>query len=770
MSAAVSLIIPCHNEENRLSGADVLDCLKLLGDGAEIVLVDDGSTDGTSRLLKKIAASSPAVRAFTLPENMGKAEAVRSAMADAAERKSGYVGFCDADFAAPPEEVARVFSALRESPEGGAAAGTRNSPLSENINRTPVRRLLSGIFSAAASFVLRRRVSDSQCGAKFFKNTPALQKALSEPFISRWGFDVELLGRIEADRGTAALEVPLKRWEEKSRSRMNPVSMAATLFELREINGALEARRKAAGNRAGLTAEIFITLFIRLIPLYAMMYVFTKILFWDGYWVNPDSYYHLGLANTYKEMGWLSSFPWLPYTVIADPFPNLYLLQHLFLAFVGAFVPDSPDPQFAIKTVILAMGFIQMLSVYLFLRKWNVGNASLWVVIGITASSNMIWHTIALKGITTFTIMLPWIVDALWSDNNRRALILGFLSSYSYVGFIILGPLAACRAAGHLIFDGKLKIKTPLMLGAGVAAGMILSPFFPDNLSHIYRELNTIFERPAFIKAGDFYGLEWQIPGRIQLQHFLGSMLLSTIAATFFYMRKNSRADSATGAAFIAVFVFALFPFVGGVKFAQIFSLLSCLMVPLIYREVAASHFRISRLPFKIKPVLAVLFAFVFLVYSLPFIKQRQVKGKVLAPTPRAYAGVAETVRKLTDKGKVVVAPWDDFPGLFYFNRDNRYISGMNNLFLYKGDSNRFTSYYRLFKGGVANPAESVPVAFDNADLILIRNTPRNKGESDMLKMFDKAPGLARFEGEGGNVRRGNGVVDGFWRAYKIVR
>ncbi len=139
----------------------------------------------------------------------------------------------------------------------------------------------------------------------------------------------------------------------------------------------------------------------------------------------------------------------------------------------------------------------------------------------------MLWHTIALKGITLFSIIFPWIVDALWSDNRRRAFFVGLLSAYTYVGFIIMLPLAACRFAGHLIFDGKFKIKTPLLLFAGVALGMVVTPFFPDNLSHIFRELKTVFERPDFIKAGDFFGSEWQIPNRLQLQHFLGGMLLS---------------------------------------------------------------------------------------------------------------------------------------------------------------------------------------------------------------------------------------------------
>lgn len=768
MSAAenktrVSLIIPCYNEQCRLSEQKILQTLDNLGDGAEIVLVNDGSTDSTERVIKKIAAASPRVGTLTLERNMGKAQAARAGMREALERGAEFVGFCDADFAAPPEEVARVFSVLNQTPEAGAATGTRNLPESENISRTGVRRFLSGVFSLVASFVLKKRVSDSQCGAKFFRNTPALAKALDEPFLSRWGFDVEIIGRIETEKDAPrVVEVPLKSWSEKAGSRLSALSMLATLFEMSEINGDLKERRERAGNRRGFWFETLFTVFVRMIPLYILTFILTKILFWEKYWVNPDAYYHLGVGIAYMENGWLWDFPWLKYTVLGENFPNVYLLQHILLGVIGSLVP-SQNPIVTLKTTIITMAFLQMLSFYLFLRKWRVGNAAIWTFLGITVSSNMLWHTIALKGITLFSIMFPWIVDMLWSNRNRGAFFIGWLSSYTYVGFIIMAPLAACRILGQLIFDGKLKLKTPVLLFAGVALGMIISPFFPDHLYHILREIKTVFERPDFIKPGDFFGSEWQIPNRLQLQHFLGGMLLSTIAASVFYMRRHSSANGVIGAAFLTIFVFAILPFRGGMKFAQIFAVLATIMVPLIYEPISRAGVKIRGTGIKIKPLLPIVFAFIFLVYSAPFIKGRQVKNKPDAPVSGSYAKVSEIIKGLTDKNKVVIAAWDDFPGLFYFNKGNHYVSGMNNLFLYHKDPLRFTNYYKFFKGGIENPAKTIPLLFDGADLIVVRDRPRTEGEVKMNGILENAPGLLR-------VRDGNNpVVADYWRIYKIV-
>lgn len=872
----VSLVIPCHNEESRLSGEKVLSALESLGEGAEAVLVDDGSSDGTGRVISDLAAKSPAVRALALPKNVGKGEAVRAGMRDAAARGAEFAGFCDADFATPPGELARVFGELAARPRARAAVATRNAPESENISRGFLRGIASRAFALVSSFVLKRRITDSQCGAKFFRNTPALAKALDEPFLSRWGFDVELLGRLEAEPGAPrAVEAPLKSWREKLPSRLNFLAMAATLFEMAEVNGDLKARRESAGAKTGLWAEVALTVFVRMIPIYLLTFTLGKILFWEGYWINPDAYYHMGVGAAYAEKGWLPDFPWLGYTVLGENFPNVYFMQHLLLALLYIVIPAA-SPIVTLKSAIVFMAFLQMTSFYLFLRKWKVGRAAVWTVLGITVSSNMLWHTIALKGITLFSIMFPWIVDALWSNSNRRAFTIGWLSTYTYVGFIILIPLAACRAVGGWLFEGKLRVKTPVLLFAGIALGMLLSPFFPDHLFHIAREIKTVFHRPEFIKAGDFFGSEWGIPGRVQLQHFIGGMVLLSLCATAFYMRSGARCDGVVGSAFAAVWVFALFPFRGGIKFAQTFAVLAALMVPLIYARISeasvgfpAWNRRLSFAGFgllaagavclalfyagtapsvfvrhggtalvaaagavfavflnhrlgtratavwaalaaaaavaayfllggggvvpalaaatgfitltgalfsvrgdrvRIRPLLPAAFLFIFFVYSLPFIKQRQVKHRSSAPIPSAYREITGVVRALTDKGKVVIAPWDDFPGLFYFNRDNYYVSGMNNLFLYHNDSHRFTSYYKFFKGGIKNPAVSIPIVFDGADLILIRDAPRVGGETNLIKVMDEAPNIVRVSAKDGKLVPGGGVMAGYWRVYKIVK
>ena len=79
-----TVVIPCYNEERRLEPASI--DLLIEDDAIDVLLVDDGSTDGTRELLSRLAAARPGqLRVLELAQNGGKAEAVRRGLADVVE-------------------------------------------------------------------------------------------------------------------------------------------------------------------------------------------------------------------------------------------------------------------------------------------------------------------------------------------------------------------------------------------------------------------------------------------------------------------------------------------------------------------------------------------------------------------------------------------------------------------------------------------------------------------------------------------------------------
>ncbi len=252
-SAAPSLtvVIPCYNEADRLDQAPLLAFLDGCAE-ASLLFVDDGSTDATADRLAAIAASRPArIDLVSLRPNGGKAEAVRRGMQTALGRGAGVVGYLDADLSTPPREIFRLRAAF-ERPGVAAVLGARVALLGTDIERSAVRHYLGRIFASVAAGILHARVYDTQCGAKLFRASAALDAALATPFLSRWAFDVELLGRLLTGGGgvaalpiTAVVEVPLTTWHDVKGSKLSPVAMARSLVDLGRIGFDVGARRRA---------------------------------------------------------------------------------------------------------------------------------------------------------------------------------------------------------------------------------------------------------------------------------------------------------------------------------------------------------------------------------------------------------------------------------------------------------------------------------------------------------------------------------------------
>jgi glycosyltransferase involved in cell wall biosynthesis len=251
----LTVVVPCYNEADRLDPAPLLAFLDGHPD-ASLLLVDDGSADATGALLDRLAAERPGrIRALPLTPNRGKAEAVRQGLRDALAAGAEIVGYLDADLSTPPAELDDLLAGLAR-PGVQVAIGARVGMLGYQIDRSAVRHYLGRVFATAASLILRARVYDTQCGAKLFRAGPALSEALSAPFLSRWAFDVELLGRLLI--GTAAVaplpiaaivEVPLAIWRDVAGSKLGLAGMVRTLRDLARVANDMNARRRALGVR-----------------------------------------------------------------------------------------------------------------------------------------------------------------------------------------------------------------------------------------------------------------------------------------------------------------------------------------------------------------------------------------------------------------------------------------------------------------------------------------------------------------------------------------
>lgn len=236
---SAAIVIPCFNEATRL---DLGAFRAFLGDSppAELILVNDGSTDATLSVLHALAAEFPGVvQVIDQQPNRGKAEAVRIGLQCACER-APLVGFWDADLATPLSVVSQFVSILSSRPEIGWVLGSRVKLLGRRIDRSELRHYLGRFFATGASITLGLGVYDTQCGAKMFRATPLFRSLIESPFLTRWIFDVELIARLTAahrrGQGPAPesimFEAPLDTWRDVPGSKVKPTDFLRSGIEL----------------------------------------------------------------------------------------------------------------------------------------------------------------------------------------------------------------------------------------------------------------------------------------------------------------------------------------------------------------------------------------------------------------------------------------------------------------------------------------------------------------------------------------------------------
>ncbi len=217
MPPALSIVIPAFEEAARLPPT-LARLGAVLPAGTEVLVIDDGSSDGTAEVARAAGAS-----VISLPENRGKGAAVRQGLCAAT---GDVIAFMDADGSIPPADVLRLVGAVRAGAD--VAVASRTAPGAAEVgDQSPLRDLASGVFRALVRVAAPTGVSDTQCGAKAFRREAARQLAAAQT-LDGFAFDVELLW-LARRAGLRVVEVPV-RVEHHRASKVGMLRHAAPML------------------------------------------------------------------------------------------------------------------------------------------------------------------------------------------------------------------------------------------------------------------------------------------------------------------------------------------------------------------------------------------------------------------------------------------------------------------------------------------------------------------------------------------------------------
>jgi glycosyltransferase involved in cell wall biosynthesis len=230
----LSIIIPAYNEQDRvgISITKILNYIKDENLDAELIVVDDGSTDKTTEVSEKACGEFPEIptKVIRYTENRGKGFAVKTGL----EAANGDIAlFSDADLSTPIEELPKLIAPI-EKGDYDVTFGSRALDRSLIGERQPWRREQGGkVFNLIVRLATRLPFWDTQCGFKAF-NMKKFRPLLDVMQIERFGFDVEYL--FVANLHNLKLkEIPV-RWNHDERTKVDVLRDSQKMFnEVRQI-------------------------------------------------------------------------------------------------------------------------------------------------------------------------------------------------------------------------------------------------------------------------------------------------------------------------------------------------------------------------------------------------------------------------------------------------------------------------------------------------------------------------------------------------------
>ena len=215
----LSIVVPAYNEQSRLP-ATVVEAIRWCAKeqlSYELIIVDDGSLDGTSEIARLFADHDKNVRLLSCP-HLGKGGAVQIGMLNAVGK---YVLFMDADGATPVDEIGVLMAKMDEGYPIAIGSRIRQRVDKIVVETSMQRKMIGRVFAAIVNAVGLSDMVDTQCGFKMFRKEIA-RELFSKQKIKGFAFDVEIL-YLAGRRSFAIAEVPVN-WFNQKGSKVNLVT------------------------------------------------------------------------------------------------------------------------------------------------------------------------------------------------------------------------------------------------------------------------------------------------------------------------------------------------------------------------------------------------------------------------------------------------------------------------------------------------------------------------------------------------------------------
>jgi hypothetical protein len=391
-----------------------------------------------------------------------------------------------------------------------------------------------------------------------------------------------------------------------------------------------------------------------------------------------DDYFHIRFAQVMRDEGLQPDFIWLPLTILnAEDFYDHHFLYHVLLipfTYAETLREGAKWAAIIFPATAFLMGWI-------LLRGQRVPYPTLWAFGFFAVSEAFLYRMSMIRVQSVSLFMLLLMLHVTLKKRYRWLLLLAFVYTWLYDAFPLLLTMIGMIVIVRWLFDRQLNLAPLLYTIGGVAAGLIINPYFPNNIYFIYDHI-----LPKIVALGDSdvrVGGEWYAYNTWTLVENSGMALVAFIAGTFALGLNKQRMSTTTAIFFLVALFFGLLLFKSR-RFVEYYPAFVLLFCAVAWKPMFEAWIQSKTRMAKILPLVMVLILVPAIGHNI-----KAERENLTGSTPyQRYADASIWLKTNTPPGsRVFQTDWDDFSRLFHYNTHNTYTLGLDPTYMHRHDA-----------------------------------------------------------------------------------
>ncbi len=409
---------------------------------------------------------------------------------------------------------------------------------------------------------------------------------------------------------------------------------------------------------------------------------------------DNDGFYHIKLAELMRTEGLKPDFIWLPQTILSpDEFYDHHFLYHI------ALIPFTlTDLRLGAKWSAVIFAALAFIAIWYLFKKQRIPWAWLWAFMLLGISDAFLFRMSITRAqslsLGVLALGFAWLLEG----KHRRLGILAFLYVWLYDAFPLLLVLVVIHLLVVAVLERRLEYRPLIYVGVGIALGLLINPYFPDNIVFSFKHMLPKLMDTTSVRVGN----EWYPYTTQQLLENSFFALILFVSGIIALGLNERKMDVRTGTGLLFTLLFGLMLFQSR-RFIEYFPPFALIFAAFAWAPFLGflEHSRKE----KYKAVFVALFigfAGISIVRTLPAAQVSIQKSKPYS----LYANASQWLIENSDEGdKVFQTDWDDFPRLFYYNTQNIYLVGLDPTYLQLHDPNLYGLWVLITKGSIEEPS-----------------------------------------------------------------